>query len=288
MTSRPRNPALQSLRNDRAKRMINVVKITPQIGSVLRFTDHDRTLTFEDALYLPISFMALSANQAESGMKTSQQDFYGVIDGVYIQVPHLHGNRYRGARVDHAKIDWKMPWHWFARHRKWIRQVTWTGSRWAGSMESLTQKLQRQEGGRFGGTFHTTCPYVHGGPYCKRTVDTVSGVTVQTVVDDRYVVEFSTGSWSGTFPDNHFRDGEIEWTSGENAGTVSPIVEYGHASRRCTLLIPTAFPIEVGDVGIARQGCDGLFSTCKSFGNEDNFGGDPHSPSSQQIIEPPE
>lgn len=288
MTSRTSSASRQLLRHTRTKRLANVVKVIPLLGNTLRFTDHDRALTFEDEVYVPVTMMAMSANQVESGMKTSQQDLYGLIDGNYVTIPHLHGNRYRGAEVRHAQIDWAMPWHWFSKHKKWIRQVTWTGSRWAASMESLTQRAQRQSGGRFGGAFHTTCPYVFGGQYCRHTPDSVAGVAVQTVIDDRYVAEFTVASWPGAFVDNFFRDGEIEWTSGANAGTVSPIVEYAHATRRCSLLVPTAFPIEVGDLGIARQGCDGLFSTCKSLGNEENFGGDPHAPSSQQIIEPPE
>ena len=107
-------------------------------------------------------------------------------------------------------------------------------------------------------------------------------------LDDRQEVEFETAGWSGSYPDQHYRDGEIEWTSGDNVGHISPIVEYVHASRRCKLLLPTPSPIQVGDEGTARPGCDGLQSTCTSRDNIANFGGDPYAPSSQELVEPPE
>lgn len=290
MTTRPGQPALQSLRYTRGKRIANLVEITPKVGDVLRFTDHDRPLTLDGATYLPVSLSAMSARRVESGLKSGTGDAYGIIDGTYVTVPHILGDRYRGAEVVHRQVDWSMPWVIFGVHRKWIRTVTWTGSQWAATMEGRTQTLQRQAGGRFGGTFATVCPYKLGDSYCKANIsaDVRAGVVVQTVANDRYECAFTTASWPGSFADNYFRDGEIEWTSGDNAGVISPIVEYGHATRRCVFLLPTPYPIQVGDEGTARPGCDGLFSTCKTkFSNQLNFGGDPFAPSSQEIIEPP-
>lgn len=72
----------------------------------------------------------------------------------------------------------------------------------------------------------------------------------------------------------------------DNAGHISPIVDYVDSSRSMTMLLPTPFPIQVGDSGILNVGCDGLLSTCKAkFSNQLNFGGDPFAPSATQIIE---
>jgi len=291
MTTRPGSAALQMLRLTRGKRIANFVQITPRLGDVLRFTDHDRAVTLDGDTFRPIVLAAMSARRVEGGLKSGNQEAYGIIDGTYVTVPHILGNRYRGAEVLHIQADWSRPWLVFGRHRKWIRAVTWTGSQWSATLESRTQVLQREGGGRFGGTFTTTCPYVLGGTYCGADIsaDVKTGVTVQTVNDDRMDIEFDTSTWSGSYADEYYRDGEIEWTVGDNVGHISPIVSYGHSDRRCKLLLPTPYPIQVGDEGTARPGCDGLFSSCKTkWANQLNFGGDPYAPSSQELIEPPE
>lgn len=77
-----------------------------------------------------------------------------------------------------------------------------------------------------------------------------------------------------------------------NVGVVSPIIYYTDTNRHVEFLLPTPFPILVGDSGIIRVGCDGLLSTCATkFADADhplNFGGDPFAPSANAIIEPPE
>lgn len=74
-----------------------------------------------------------------------------------------------------------------------------------------------------------------------------------------------------------------------NIGTVSPVVRYVHTTRRFELLIKTPFDIAVGDSGVVRAGCDGLLQTCgPKFDNVLNHGGDPHAPSAQDLLEPPE
>jgi hypothetical protein len=40
---------------------------------------------------------------------------------------------------------------------------------------------------------------------------------------------------------------------------------------------------------VVRAGCDGLMQTCQAkFANILNHGGDPHAPSAQDLLEPPE
>ena len=54
----------------------------------------------------------------------------------WVLVPDLLGDRYRGAEVAHAVIDWAYP-HIapIARHRKWIRSLAWSDSMFIASME---------------------------------------------------------------------------------------------------------------------------------------------------------
>ena len=370
------------LRKARSRRRAHAIKITRRDGLVLRFTDHDRTITFEGETYEPIVMGELSAERREAAFRSGNQEARGFVDGSVITIPDLLGNLYRGAEVRDVIFDWARPWHVTVRHRKWIRNVTWTGSNWVGVLEGRTQVLQRPAGGRFGGTFSQQCLYKLGDPLtCKVEITTgtgllaTAGVRVLAVLDNRMRVEFDPLTLTTLRPDGFYRDGEIEWKwalaaatglytsvttstvltdstktwtinehvgrdvrilavgaggsvsstrwarilsntattvtyatqanmaghvpapSGaydicgatSNTGVISPIVYYTHGDREAEFLIPTPFPILVGDSGIIRAGCDGLVGTCKEkFDNLLNFGGDPFAPSANAIIEPPE
>jgi uncharacterized phage protein (TIGR02218 family) len=215
MTSRPGRVALDSMRLDRGKRICHAVKVIPQTLPPLLFTDHDRTLTVDGETYSPTSFGTLSADRREAAFRSGNQEIRGTIDGVTITLPQFDAHRYRGAEVQIAVIDWQMPWVVFSRHRKWIRSVVRDGSSFIGTMEGRTQSLQRPSGGRFGGTFATTCPYELGdAATCKKDISADSHyVYINNIVDSRRTFR----AWTATMPstsDNYYRDGSIEWVYG--------------------------------------------------------------------------
>lgn len=295
MTTRPGTAALALWSMHRGKRPCNLVTITRRDGFVLRFTDHDRAVTFEGEEFAPVNFAGMSAERREAGLRSGNQDLYGIIDGTVVLVPDLLGSLYRGAEVAHVVTDWSLPWLVIARHRKFIRTVNWTGSTWVATLEGRAQVLSRPAGGDLGGTWSERCPKILGkttGTHpCNASIAawTVAGVEVQTVHSARMDVSMVVASWPGAWTDDEYRDGEIEWTSGANVGTVSPIISYAHSTRRIKLLVPTPFAIVAGDEGTVRVGCDGLFTTCTTkFSNGDNFGGNPLEPSAAKLVEPAE
>lgn len=374
MTTRPGAWAEQTLTRCRSKKLANVVRITRTDGFVLAFTDHDRPLTFEGTTFRPAVFAGMSAERRESALKSGNQEASGIIDGSYVLLPDLLGERYRGAEVEHRIIDWGVPMLCYARFRKWIRAVTFTDIGFVATLEGRTQDLQRPAGGRFGGTFTTTCPYKLGNEFCKADVGAnggrQTGIRVDTIESLRMSVTTRDEGWNDTFDDDHFRDGDMVWrwsipveagtaTSGvtdttlvdatqswvtdehvgrelriltvddgpverfkliiantattitvesgglglgthssgkhydicgfaKNLGVVSPIVGYEDATRKLDFLLPTPFPIEIGDSGIVTVGCNGLKTTCiDKFDNLENFGGDSEAPSAGKVLEPP-
>ena len=211
MTSRPGQPALDMMRYHRTKNLCHAIKVIRSDGVTLLQTDHDRKFTFEGEVYAPISFGTMSADRREAAFRSGNQDVRGVIDGSVITIPDLDANRYRGAEVRLVVIDWRTPWVVYARHRKWIRRIVRDGSTFIGTMEGRAQALQRPTGGRFTGTFSTTCTYELGGSDCGKDIsgDTKTGVTVGEVVESKRTCRFTTASWSGTFADEYYRDGSI-------------------------------------------------------------------------------
>lgn len=170
--------------------------------------------------------------------------------------------------------------------------ATWTVDEWAGYLVQLTSGDQNgQERVIESNTADTLVlrdPY-DDTPAVGVTFTIYRGARISSVVTQRQkVVLHDDDIVQANFPDGYFRDGEIEWTTGANAGLVSPIVEWDSDVREATLLIPTPFDIAVDDTGVVRAGCDGLKTTCTTkFSNTDNHGGQPYSPGAANNLEQP-
>ena len=280
------------LRYNRSKQLAHCLRVVAKDGSELLFTDHDRKLTVENKAYLPIVLGSLSADRREGGLRSGDQDVRGVIDGTTITLPQLRTQKYRGATVYILVVDWARPAIVYSRHRRIITRIVFDGSNFVGTMESVTQKLRRPTGGRFGGYFSQTCQYELGGDFCKANIsaETVTAAEVGSVPDEYMTVRFTTASFAppaAAQVDDYYRDGSLVWTSGDNVGQVSPIVGFTYSTRECRLLVPTLKPMQVGDEATVKPGCNGLFDTCKDkFSNQANFGGSDLEPTASTIREP--
>ena len=292
MTTRPGRMAEDLLRYNRSKQLAHCLRVVATDGSELLFTDHDRKLTVENKAYLPIVLGSLSADRREGGLRSGDQDVRGVIDGTTITLPQLRTQKYRGATVYILVVDWARPAIVYSRHRRIITRIVFDGSNFVGTMESVTQKLRRPTGGRFGGYFSQTCQYELGGDFCKASIsaETVTAAEVDSVPDEYMTVRFTTASFAppaAAQVDDYYRDGSLVWTSGDNVGQVSPIVGFTYSTRECRLLVPTLKPMQVGDAATVKPGCNGLFDTCKDkFSNQANFGGSDLEPTASTIREP--
>lgn len=346
MTIRSSSQAIQNQQWRRGQTLCTLFRVTRNDGVVLRWTDHDRTITVEGEVYTAALLGSLSAERREPDLRASNQEAVGVIDGTTLQIPDLLGNKYRGAKVEMSVVDWRRPWVWHYRATKRVKMMTYDGSRWTALLEGLTQQLQAPVGGRFTGMHSQTCTYTLGDlQTCKAhilddliynetafvvpvgvgsltttieienlaggwttnqwvgykfhmrnsaqrgeernvvantanvlTLDKpLSGTTsglwngwvgrgprVATVTKQRMEFTLNAADFptAGNYSDNYFRDGEVEWMTGNNAGTISPIIEYRAGTRTIVLLLPTPFDIAANDRCIMRPGCDGLISTC--------------------------
>lgn len=204
MTTRPGNLGLDSLRYQRSKHLAHLLLITRKDKETLAVTDHDRAITFEGETYRPIIFGALSADRREGALRTGDQEASGTIDSIQITASDLDAQNYVGAEVRQVIVDWRNPTIVLARHRRWIRRMTRTGSSFTATLEGRAQQLQRPNGGRFGGFFTTKCQYRLGGPFCKKDIsafrnmnatETSTSSAVATAVNFDTVTD-STKSWT--------------------------------------------------------------------------------------------
>lgn len=81
--------------------------------------------------------------------------------------------------------------------------------------------------------------------------------------------------------DHWYKDGVLKFTTGDNAELAKQfevlLYEVTGSSARFRLVLPTPYPIQVGDDFIVEAGCDKTVPTCTyKFDNILNFGGEPH------------
>ena len=166
--------------------------------------------------------------------------------------------------------------------------TAWTTNQWVGYRCLITSGAGKGQERRIvanGAQTITLDVALDPVPINTNTFRIGQGYQVTTVVDARKEVQFSG---MDAKLDDYFRDGEIEWTVGANAGVVSPVYQYTASTRNLVLLVPTPYPITTSDFGIIRPGCDGLVTTCRDkFNNVANFGGSPYDPGSGFVLSTP-
>lgn len=83
-----------------------------------------------------------------------------------------------------------------------------------------------------------------------------------------------------------FAFGRLRWLTGRNSGRYQEILHAEGASIR--LREPPPSQVDVGDVVLLTEGCDGRLQTCQSrFANVANFRGEPHLPGTDFLLRYP-
>lgn len=124
---------------------------------------------------------------------------------------------------------------------------------------------------RTGRFFQLLCPWTFGGTYCA-FVRSSTGVTTQTC-DAGCTTSVIKDAARGE-ADNYWKDGYVQFTSGENDGVNRRVTASSQSANTFTLDVALDNAPEAGDTYDLYQGCDKLVSTCEDrFSNQANFGG---------------
>lgn len=290
-------PGHASLNAARGRRLSTLWKITRADGEILRFTDHDEPLTFSTTafnssgdVFTPIGGVSVAARQVQTGLRVNNTEVRGVLNSDAITEAELRYGLYDEAEIDEYVVDPRYPFAGALRHfHYFIREVSWTPQGWLAQIEGLTSRLQI----RNGSLFSKVCHYTLGDSRCTKNIETGAGnfrvaATVETITLQRK--EFTAAALVGLAADNFYRYGNLVWTSGNNAGVehISEVKEYIAASGKVVLQLDTPIDIVVGDGFNIYVGCDKTFATCISkFSNGDRFGGFPHIPGNDALLQTP-
>jgi uncharacterized phage protein (TIGR02218 family) len=295
MTMRPTG-GCEAKRLHRGKTWCTVWRITRTDGTVYRFTDHDKTLTLEGQDYTPLRAPVAGDEHRESGIKEMSQPLGGILSDEALASEDLLAGRFDNATVEVGVVDWAAPWLMSIRSQKrWVQRVRLDSPVFRAEAEGLTAFLHSPVAGPSGGVWAPSCPFKLGQPIVagkgcgvSTAADTKTGIVVDTVSDDRQVWTATSGSWGFSYDDDYYKDGEATFTTGDNAGVTRMLIRSRNGTREFTAFIPFPRPIQAGDTFTVRPGCDGQKMTCKNkWNNLVQFGGDPFTPGSSQILEPP-
>jgi len=274
------SPALASHLKAELSTLARLIKITRTDSVVLGFTDHDRDLVVDGVTYLADSAFQASAMQARQGLSTDNLDIAGILNSAAISDTDIADGKYDHARVDVYLCNWAdLSQGVMQLRRGWMGELVVKGNEYQAELRGLHDLLQRP----VGSTFTPECRHVLGDSRCAVSLasHTVTGTVTSVLDSGRFYDSARTES------DTTFAYGLLTWTSGANTGKAVEVKSY--ADKLFTLWLPQTQSIATGDGYSVYRGCDKRYETCRTiFSNLANFGGFPHLPGVDRMLNYPD
>lgn len=251
-------------------------------GTVLGFTDHDRTLTFGGADYEPHAGFSASEVRSGTDLSVDAQDAEGVLQSGRIEEGDILAGLWDGAEVELWRVNWADTGQRALIRRGAIGEVRRGRVAFVAEVRSLAHLL----GQTVGRTYQAGCDATLGDARCGVDLDSATykgAATVAEVLSDRAVRVTGLGAYAPAW----FELGRVDWTGGENNGTAGEVARHDvtAAGVFLTLVEGPSEPVNVGDTLEVRAGCDKRWETCRAkFANGDNFRGFPHIPGPDAVL----
>jgi len=255
-------------------------KVTRKDGAVFGFTDFDRDLTIDDAVYQARTGYTRSAIHAISDLSVDNLDIESALDSEALAAPDLRAGIWDNAEVLIFLVNWNLLSQGkIILKRGTIGQVELKDTVFKAELRGLTQALAQQ----IGELYTPDCRADLGDARCKIDLAALTVSSTVTAAEDRY----GFTDTARTEADDYWSGGLIIWTSGANIGRKMEIRSF--ASGAFDLFLPMPSEIAVGDGYAIQPGCDKSFSNCCSrYNNAVNFRGEPHVPGTDAVLNYPD
>jgi uncharacterized phage protein (TIGR02218 family) len=262
--------------------LAQLIKITRRDGVIKTLTDHDQDLVVDGLTYRADGAFDFTSLTTDSDLEAEADPVSGLLDSSQISEADLRAGRYDQARIDVYLCNWADPMQGVLQLRRgWLGEVTLRDGQYQASLRSLHDLLERE----VGDVYTPECRYDFGDSRCSVVLAgyTVTG-TVSLPINETQFADSSRAE-----PDGVFAYGKLTWTSGANQGLAADVRSWEAASQTLSLWLPAPNPISLGDSYQLQRGCDKRFSTCSGvFNNAVNFGGFPHLPGINKILQYPD
>lgn len=281
--SRTLSAGLTSHLAKRAHTRCTMLLLELRDGTSIGVTDHDRDISFDlgagSVTYQSGTGILASDVVLQTGLEADNYEVTGPLkdDGDFT-LERVVGGRFNRARAKLFQVNW--------------RSLT------SGAIKLLAGNVSeaRVEGGKFileirsdcdrfnqviGRLITNNCDADYGDARCGATPESVAVTVVSATDAMSFVVSFA-----GSYANDYFNGGTIEFDTGDLAGT-DPVEIFDWTSGgTVTLFMPLVETPVFGDTATIKRGCGKSRADCMARNNILNFRGFPEVPGSDQIFRP--
>jgi len=265
-------------------------RVVRRDGASLGFTDHDRTLTFEDTTFSPGTGFAATAMSASADLAVDNGEVTGVLDDDAISERDILAGHYDNAEVQTWRVNWANTNERALLSTGIIGEITRGNHGFNAEIRGLSHVLDQT----IGRLYARQCDASVGDARCGVDFGTANytgnGQVINSTADNAILVSGLDG-----FDDGWFVEGVIHWNNDAvNRGATGFVKRFaqehshGNAQQSLSFWQPLSFPPAIGDTFTITAGCDRRLETCRNkFSNSLNFRGFPMMPGNDFIISYP-
>lgn len=265
------------------------LRITRTDDEVFGFTSHDRSITIDSVLYDAGPGLDISGIVTTAGFGVDNLELTTLDDGTVFSRADVLGGVWRNAKFAIYKANWKAPTDGLEPVLAGtIGEGRLKQSSLVFELRGLQQYLQQP----IGNVSIKTCR-AHFADFPTQNQNNRCGLVAATFTTAAEVTSVTSNqvfTASGlAAAEDYYTEGVLTWTSGANGGLRQKVK--AHATGGVlTLSLPMLQTVEVGDEFEIIAGCPKrMEEDCSGkFGNQLNFQGEPHRPSTDDLTKSPE
>ncbi len=272
-----------------AHTVAHAILIERSDGEVFGFTSTDKSATISSQLYDAAPGLDITSVVASAGFSVDNLELTTLDDGTVFTRADVLSGIWRNAKFLIFKYNFKSPSDGIDPVMAGtVGEITIRSQSIVAELRGLQQYFQQS----VGNPSTKTCrahfadfPTQNGNNRCGLTAATYT--TTGTVTSVTSNQAFTASALSGAT--DYYTEGVLTWTSGNNNG-VRQKVKMHTTGGILTLVLPMVLAVQVGDTFSIIAGCrKRMEEDCSGkFGNQLNFQGEPHRPSTDDLTKSPE
>lgn len=270
--------------------IVELIKITPVVGSVLAFTNYSENLTVDSVVYLSRPGMKVSVVQSKLNLEIDASTAQGFFQTSIITFADILKGKFNDAVFERKFVNADAVSDGsYTFHSGYIGRVDVTDNAFQAELRGLAAALSQPVGRILSKRCDvrtvgdTRCGFNLATTQQTTGINFTQTLTVSTIVtQDDFDVTGVTGSPTGDW----FTYGTLVWATGANTGYSSDIAQSSESGGTWSITLVNApgADIQVGDTFSAKAGCDRSTSHCiskfrnstQTAGNIVNFRGFPN------------
>lgn len=261
-------------------------------AEVFGFTDHDRSISFDNVHFEPESGVNGAALTATADLAVDNSEIEGILNSDLLSTEDFVAGRFDEAEIFLWRVNWLN-----VEQRVLVKTgIIGEVSRYKNSFRAEIRGLSHFLDQTVGRLYQRHCDANVGDLRCGVDLNNplfkTQGVVLNVVDEAGFVA-----SGFGGFDQDWFTQGHLTWVTGGNKGASGFVKSQARDTginnidpdhHAITLWQPTPLPVKVGDRFEVMAGCDRRFETCRDkFSNTIRFRGFHLMPGNDFIISYP-